>query len=306
MGKRSCLPAAGFLLLTIALARCGGRTDSSPRDTSDGTISVGRDDDCGGYAGSGAVADGGASAAAHGGSEDHPTMSAGIGGSMTAQGGEGTAGSTAQAGSALGDAGATSSAGMGGSSLGQGGGGMAGAAAGQGGGGKGGSGGQACTSGGWPVAGSSAGGTLLTSCTSPPPQAVQKVCRPPTDNECDEITVPGMMPEGKYGNGFDDDFDGLVDEGCVCCKAGSTKPCFLMPSTLTTGPPNYGVMGWCAPHAAGNVECGYCCCGGEFCDLKWKGECKGASAPAENDTCDMGDLNCDGVHLNAPSGCPCP
>jgi hypothetical protein len=102
------------------------------------------------------------------------------------------------------------------------------------------------------------------------------------------------------GNGFDDDCDGVVDEGCFCPGNGQTKDCYLVPATqvdATSGLP----VGWCAANAKGSLDCQ----GGEL--PTWSGVCRGAQPPAIVDTCSPGDFNCDGLSgNNANQGCMCP
>lgn len=138
-----------------------------------------------------------------------------------------------------------------------------------------------------------------------PPGPIQRKCRPPTDNECDGYTDKSseFKPDGAEGNGFDDDCDGLVDEGCACPGAGKTKDCFLLPSTQTNGAPSWEPQGWCATNSKGKVECkveG----SGEFKNLKYTGQCIGAQGPKE-EVCETGDFNCDGLNGNAANICEC-
>ena len=145
----------------------------------------------------------------------------------------------------------------------------------------------------------------------PPPASIVKQCRPPTDNECDGLAPSWEKPGdgvGQSGNGFDDDCDGKVDEGCSCGDAtqGTTKTCHLLPSSQTTGAngtPPWDVVGWCAKNSVGKVLCVNN--GGEIPLLQWSGDCVGALPPYDQDTCQAGDFNCDGVELNPPQGCMC-
>lgn len=147
-------------------------------------------------------------------------------------------------------------------------------------------------------------------CGPPTPgnPVIRRRCAPATDRECDGVTDSalrnGGVPEGRLnqasGNGFDDDCDGLVDEGCSCDGNGLTKECFLVPATqvdATTGKP----VGWCAANAKGSLDCS----GGEL--ASWSGVCRGAQPPRLSDTCATGDFNCDGLDKNnALEGCNCP
>ncbi len=132
-----------------------------------------------------------------------------------------------------------------------------------------------------------------------PPPIVQR-CAPAVSNECSGSTdpsltamgVPAARLNGLGGNGFDDDCDGLVDEGCACQGNGQTKDCYLVPATQTdpaTGKP----AGWCAANAKGSLDCA----GAEF--PAWSGSCRGAQPPYRHDVCGLGDFNCDGLEQNS-------
>jgi hypothetical protein len=147
-----------------------------------------------------------------------------------------------------------------------------------------------------------------TTCTSggdagapPYPQR----CVAMTDNECDGRTdqalqalgVPASLLNGTGGNGFDDDCDGQVDEGCGCNANGLTKPCYLVPATQVD-PSTKEPVGWCTVNSKGTVDCA----GVEF--PKWSGVCRGAQPPYPDDVCAPGDFNCDGLPEN-PSTVSC-
>jgi len=74
-------------------------------------------------------------------------------------------------------------------------------------------------------------------------------CAAPTDNECNgKSDVNPQWPNGQFGNGFDDDCDGKVDEGCQCDGAhpvGTTKACSLV-SSSQVDPMTKQPVGWCA------------------------------------------------------------
>jgi hypothetical protein len=138
------------------------------------------------------------------------------------------------------------------------------------------------------------------------PSLYPRRCTAATRNECDGPTdgtlrtgnVPTNRLNGAEGNGFDDDCDGLVDEGCTCSGAGTTKDCYLVPATQVG--PNGTPVGWCAANAKGSLDCS----GGEF--SFWSGVCRGAQPPARNDSCGPGDFDCDGlVGNNRQRGCMC-
>ncbi len=153
-----------------------------------------------------------------------------------------------------------------------------------------------------------------TACSDAPPPAAQILvnsCAAPTDNECDGMSNPPDMQgnsilNGQFGNGFDDDCDGLVDEGCECGpdhQIGTTKDCYLMPSSWVDDATKLPV-GWCAQNSKGTVKC--VSKGGqpEQPRREWDGECRGAQPPFSQDLCSLGDFNCDGVPLN-PVGQDC-
>ncbi|MBX7102206.1 MAG: hypothetical protein K1X89_31105, partial [Myxococcaceae bacterium] len=133
-----------------------------------------------------------------------------------------------------------------------------------------------------------------------------RMCAPPTASECNGGTDSALMGlgvgasrlNGSSGNGFDDDCDGLVDEGCSCPGNGSTKDCYLVPATMATaqGTP----AGWCASNSKGSLDCS----GGEL--PSWSGVCRGALPPNAHEVCQAGDFNCDGLDGNSDiMGCNC-
>jgi hypothetical protein len=137
-------------------------------------------------------------------------------------------------------------------------------------------------------------------CTNSPggPGPVVRKCTAAAANECDgQHELPGFPPNGTHGNGFDDDCDGLVDEGCSCPGAGVTKDCWLVPASQTA---NGQPVGWCKENAKGSLDCK----GGEF--PLWSGQCRGAQPPYADDACTPGDFDCDGKDQNAKSkDCSC-
>jgi len=120
------------------------------------------------------------------------------------------------------------------------------------------------------------------------------------NNECDgHHDPPAPYPaNGSMGNGFDDNCNGLVDEGCSCDNVGTTKPCYLVPASQTE---NCLPVGWCATNSKGTVACAQ---QGEGAPT-WSGVCRGAQPPYAADVCAAGDFNCDGAQENAPGGCAC-
>lgn len=137
---------------------------------------------------------------------------------------------------------------------------------------------------------------------------IRRLCAPATDSECDGTTdnalttgaVPASRLNGGNGNGYDDDCDGQVDEGCLCPANGVTKDCWLVPATQVSEISNEPV-GWCNPNAKGSLDCS----GGEL--ATWSGVCRGAQPPQLIDSCAAGDFNCDGLSgNNARQGCMCP
>ena len=153
-----------------------------------------------------------------------------------------------------------------------------------------------------------------TSCSDAPPPPAEihtGVCTQLTDNECDGAHDPPNLqghtiPNGAFGNGYDDDCDGMVDEGCACDAShdvGSTKDCYLMPSSWVDDASKLPV-GWCALNSKGTVKCIHKGGPPEQPIREWDGECRGAQPPLGDDVCAPGDFNCDGVPLN-PVGTDC-
>jgi hypothetical protein len=139
-----------------------------------------------------------------------------------------------------------------------------------------------------------------------PPPFPQR-CTAATANECDTTTdtaltglgVSAALLNGAGGNGFDDDCDGLVDEGCTCPGSGTTRDCYLVPATQID-PSTKAAVGWCATNAKGSLDCA----GNEF--PKWSGTCRGAQPPYRHDVCATGDFNCDGLQENSDTqDCQC-
>lgn len=134
---------------------------------------------------------------------------------------------------------------------------------------------------------------------------IRRRCANPTFDECDGLTDLSLtgagvtLLNGIGGNGYDDDCDGLADEGCRCDAKGETKECWLTPATQrdpATGLP----AGWCASNSKGSLDCG------GSGTPQWSGLCRGAQPPAEHDTCSAGDFNCDGLERNNDvQGCRC-
>jgi hypothetical protein len=133
------------------------------------------------------------------------------------------------------------------------------------------------------------------------PGPVKRVCLGATNNECDgNHDLPGFPANGTGGNGFDDDCDGLVDEGCECTAPGITKDCYLVPASQTAaGLP----VGWCAQNSKGTVDC--IKNSNEF-NGTWSGQCRGAQPPFADDICAKGDFDCDGREENSRAhDCTC-
>ena len=118
-------------------------------------------------------------------------------------------------------------------------------------------------------------------------------CDGPTDMALSALGVPSALLNGTSGNGFDDNCNGLVDEGCGCPSNGQTKDCYLVPATQID-PATRAPVGWCTTNSLGSVDCA----GTEF--PTWSGVCRGASPPYAHDICAPGDFNCDGVQENDP------
>jgi hypothetical protein len=108
--------------------------------------------------------------------------------------------------------------------------------------------------------------------------------------------VGTTLLNGATGNGYDDDCDGLVDEGCSCTGNGPTKDCFALPATQAN-PASGQPVGWCLPNAKGTVDCA---------NGTWSGVCRGGTPPNPHDTCGTSDFNCDGLAGNNDlQGCNC-
>lgn len=88
--------------------------------------------------------------------------------------------------------------------------------------------------------------------------------------------VPHPLGEERCGDGFDDDCDGLVDEGCGCTTAVGTQACYPgNPTELE------------APATA-------CQAGTQNCVLEFWDDCVGAIGPSEEQCGDEIDNDCDG------------
>jgi hypothetical protein len=129
--------------------------------------------------------------------------------------------------------------------------------------------------------------------------ATTNECDGPTDTALSGLGVPAALLNGSRGNGFDDDCDGLVDEGCTCPGFGQTKDCYAVPATQVdpkTGKP----VGWCTDNSKGSLDCARA----EF--PTWSGTCRGAQPPYRHDVCAPGDFNCDGLEENSDiADCSC-
>jgi hypothetical protein len=127
-----------------------------------------------------------------------------------------------------------------------------------------------------------------------------RLCAAATKNECDGHTdINPKIPNGLSGNGFDDDCDGKVDEGCSCGAdnaVGTTKPCALV-SSSQVDPTTRKPVGWCAQNSVGTVSC--IATDAELTRPIWDGECRGAQLPFGDDICGPGDFDCDGLAANS-------
>lgn len=144
----------------------------------------------------------------------------------------------------------------------------------------------------------------------PPVGPFGRECRPPTDNECDGQYEPSdpRWHNGEFGNGLDDDCDGIVDEGCTCgtdeYPVGTTKECWLVPPSQID-PSTGKAVGWCENNSRGTVRCVHQG-SGEFARTVWDGECRGAQLPFGDDVCAPGDFDCDGSEMNSKKDdCTC-
>lgn len=132
-------------------------------------------------------------------------------------------------------------------------------------------------------------------------------CAPLTANECaGGSDLNPALPNGLFGNGYDDDCDGIVDEGCACDAdhaPGTTKDCFLVPSSQAS-PTTKLPVGWCTDNSRGTMACVQVG-SGEFVGKVWDGKCAGAQPPFASDVCAPGDYDCDGLASNSPESCDC-
>ena len=151
--------------------------------------------------------------------------------------------------------------------------------------------------GGYDSTGPDPDGTSACSDAPPPPaQITTGACSVATNDECDGKSDPpdqqgNAIANGPFGNGFDDDCDGLVDEGCACDPGhpvGTTKDCYLMPSSWVDDGTKMPV-GWCGLNSKGTVKCVSKGGNPEQPIREWDGECRGAQPPAGEDACSLGD-----------------
>jgi len=106
-----------------------------------------------------------------------------------------------------------------------------------------------------------------------------------SDWQCDNPVVDGCGGPDTCNNGFDEDCDGNVDEGCTC-QSGAVQSCFR-------GPPGRRNVGAC-------VDGQQTCQGtGEF--AHW-GPCTGGITP-QSDACDSQDNDCNGCADDNPACC---
>ena len=89
------------------------------------------------------------------------------------------------------------------------------------------------------------------------------------------------------GDGDDDTCDGRVDDGCTDCRPGESRECYPGPATTL------GV----GPCRAGAQRCGE--------DAVWESTCTGAVLPAEAETCNAIDDDCNGLIDDALAALSC-
>ena len=152
-----------------------------------------------------------------------------------------------------------------------------------------------------------AGGSCVGDGGGAGPGPLSRFCGAATSNECDGHTdINPMLPNGASGNGFDDDCDGKVDEGCSCGAGnavGTTKPCALV-SGSQVDHATHKPVGWCAQNSVGTVSC--IATDAELTRPVWDGECRGAQLPFGDDICGPGDFDCDGLAANSKTqDCRC-
>lgn len=137
----------------------------------------------------------------------------------------------------------------------------------------------------------------------PPNGPLERVVAAPTNNECDGTAdINPALPNGQFGNGFDDDGDGKVDEGCPCnLPSGATRECWLVPASQAD-PNTHEPVGFCNPNSKGTMTC---VASGVEGGKSWDGFCKGAQFPYADDSCGPGDFDCDGVQQNPTTTCQC-
>jgi hypothetical protein len=151
------------------------------------------------------------------------------------------------------------------------------------------------------------GGQCVPNSVGKGPGPFPRQCAAPTNNECDgHSDINPKLANGMYGNGFDDDCDGKVDEGCACDPAhavGTTKACALV-SGSQVDPATMKPVGWCAVNSVGTVSC--IATDKELGRPVWDGECRGAQLPFGDDVCAPGDFDCDGREANSKTqDCSC-
>jgi hypothetical protein len=145
-----------------------------------------------------------------------------------------------------------------------------------------------------------AGGSCVADGGGARPGPFPRICAAATTNECDgHSDVNPQLGNGSSGNGFDDDCDGKVDEGCSCgagSAVGTTKACALV-SSSQVDPVTHKPVGWCAQNSVGTVSC--IATDAELTRPVWDGECRGAQLPFGDDICGPGDFDCDGLAANS-------
>jgi hypothetical protein len=117
-----------------------------------------------------------------------------------------------------------------------------------------------------------------------------------------------VEPADECGNGFDDDGDSAIDEGCACVL-GTTQPCHPDRATGGVGACRRGVQRCVSsPAIPAWGECmGSVLAGAELCDNGWDEDCDGTIDDGCPGTVELPvDLAGDCVSVSCPASAPYP